>query len=152
MTSIGFSFRFEAVGADAGKAGIGGVRDLGVSPRTDPSRVRQFAQTLGGFLATHVEREFLDEAERQFAEDLERLRLLLEASSTLLGSLDVDAMLPQVLDLASRTLAADAYALASLAVDLGIGEAVDIVNLVYAKIPKRIFKRNPDFWYHVEGD
>jgi GAF domain-containing protein len=111
MTSIGFSFRFEAVGADAGKAGIGGVRDLGVSPRTDPSRVRQFAQTLGGFLATHVEREFLDEAERQFAEDLERLRLLLEASSTLLGSLDVDAMLPQVLDLASRTLAADAYAL-----------------------------------------
>src|SRR4029079_4276226 len=111
MTSIGFSFRFEAVGADAGKAGIGAVRDLGVSPRTDPSRVRQFAQTLGGFLATHVEREFLDEAERQFAEDLERLRLLLEASSTLLGSLDVDAMLPQLLGRAARTLAADAYAL-----------------------------------------
>lgn len=43
--------------------------------------------------------------------------------------------------------AADAYALCSLAVDLGIGEAVDIVNLVYAKIPKHIFKRNPDFWY-----
>lgn len=43
--------------------------------------------------------------------------------------------------------AADAYALASLAVDLGIGEAVDIVNLVYAKIPKNIFKRNPDFWH-----
>ena len=43
--------------------------------------------------------------------------------------------------------AADAYALASLAVDLGIGEAVDIVNLVYAKIPKRIFKNNPQFWY-----
>ena len=62
-------------------------------------------------MATHVEREFLDEAERQFAEDLERLRLLLEASSTLLGCLDVDAMLPQVLDLAARTLAADAYAL-----------------------------------------
>ena len=62
-------------------------------------------------MATHVEREFLNEAERQFAEDLERLRLLLEASSTLLGSLDVDAMLPQVLDLAARTLAADAYAL-----------------------------------------
>ncbi len=51
-----------------------------------------------------------------------------------------------------RMSAADAYALASLAVDLGIGEAVDIVNLVYAKIPKRIFKRNPDFWYNVEGD
>jgi acetamidase/formamidase len=51
-----------------------------------------------------------------------------------------------------RMSAADAYALASLAVDLGIGEAVDIVNLVYAKIPKRIFKRNPDFWYNVEGE
>jgi len=43
--------------------------------------------------------------------------------------------------------AADAYALSSLAVDLGIGEAVDIVNLVYAKIPKKIFKSNPEFWY-----
>jgi acetamidase/formamidase len=43
--------------------------------------------------------------------------------------------------------AADAYALASLAVDLGIGEAVDIVNLVYAKIPKHVFKSNADFWY-----
>ncbi|HVO91814.1 MAG TPA: acetamidase/formamidase family protein [Terriglobales bacterium] len=48
--------------------------------------------------------------------------------------------------------AADAYALASLAVDLGIGEAVDIVNLVYAKIPKRIFKSNPDFWYDADRD
>jgi len=43
--------------------------------------------------------------------------------------------------------AADAYALSSLAVDLGIGEAVDIVNLVYAKIPKNIFKTNAEFWY-----
>ena len=42
---------------------------------------------------------------------------------------------------------ADAYALSSLAVDLGIGEAVDIVNLVYAKIPKNIFKSNPEFWH-----
>ena len=46
--------------------------------------------------------------------------------------------------------AADAYALSSLAVDLGIGEAVDIVNLVYARIPKHIFKSNPDFWYKPE--
>jgi acetamidase/formamidase len=46
--------------------------------------------------------------------------------------------------------AADAYALSSLAVDLGIGEAVDIVNLVYAKIPKNIFKTNPEFWYKPE--
>jgi acetamidase/formamidase len=43
--------------------------------------------------------------------------------------------------------AADAYALSSLAVDLGIGEAVDVVNLVYAKIPKSIFRSNPDYWY-----
>jgi acetamidase/formamidase len=43
--------------------------------------------------------------------------------------------------------AADAYALSSLAVDLGIGEAVDVVNLVYAKIPKKIFKSSPRFWY-----
>lgn len=42
--------------------------------------------------------------------------------------------------------AADAYALSSLAVDLGIGEAVDIVNLVYAKIPKSIFRSNPPYW------
>jgi acetamidase/formamidase len=46
--------------------------------------------------------------------------------------------------------AADAYALASLAIDLGIGEAVDVVNLVYAKIPKRIFKNNPEFWYRPD--
>jgi acetamidase/formamidase len=46
--------------------------------------------------------------------------------------------------------AADAYALCSLAVDLGIGEAVDIVNLVYAKIPKNVFKTNPEFWYKPE--
>jgi acetamidase/formamidase len=46
--------------------------------------------------------------------------------------------------------AADAYALSSLAVDLGIGEAVDIVNLVYAKIPKHVFKSNPEFWYRPD--
>ena len=47
--------------------------------------------------------------------------------------------------------AADAYALASLAVDLGIGEAVDVVNLVYAKIPKNIFKCNSEFWYKQDS-
>jgi acetamidase/formamidase len=45
---------------------------------------------------------------------------------------------------------ADAYALSSLAVDLGIGEAVDIVNLVYAKVPKSIFRSNPPFWASTE--
>jgi acetamidase/formamidase len=43
--------------------------------------------------------------------------------------------------------AADAYALSSLAVDLGIGEAVDIVNLVYARIPKHVFRSNPPYWF-----
>jgi acetamidase/formamidase len=48
--------------------------------------------------------------------------------------------------------AADAYALSSLAVDLGIGEAVDVVNLVYAKIPKSIFKSNPGYWRAPSGN
>jgi PAS domain S-box-containing protein len=62
-------------------------------------------------LATQdVERRALED-DRFYAEEIDRLRLLLEASSTLLGSLDVEAMLPEILDLANRTLAADAYAL-----------------------------------------
>ena len=55
-----------------------------------------------------VERRLEDD---RFFDEIERLRLLLEASSTLLGSLSVEAMLPEILELASRTLAADAYAL-----------------------------------------
>jgi PAS domain S-box-containing protein len=51
------------------------------------------------------------EDDRFYTDEIERLRLLLEASSTLLGSLSVEAVLPEVLELASRTLAADAYAL-----------------------------------------
>jgi PAS domain S-box-containing protein len=51
------------------------------------------------------------EDDRFFSDEIERLRLLLEASSTLLGSLSVDSMLPEILELAGRTLAADAYAL-----------------------------------------
>ncbi|MBI3000479.1 MAG: acetamidase/formamidase family protein [Deltaproteobacteria bacterium] len=43
--------------------------------------------------------------------------------------------------------AADAYALASISVDLAIAEAVDVVNLVSAKIPKRIFKGKRDYWF-----
>ena len=46
--------------------------------------------------------------------------------------------------------AADAYALSSLGVDLGIGEAVDVVNLVYAKIPKKLFRGNPQYWLKAE--
>jgi PAS domain S-box-containing protein len=43
--------------------------------------------------------------------ELERLRTLVEASGWLLESLHVEDVLPRVLDLAQRTLAADAYAL-----------------------------------------
>jgi PAS domain S-box-containing protein len=66
---------------------------------------------VGGSLAAQdVEGRALED-DRFYAEEIERLRLLLEASSTLLGSLSVEAMLPEVLELAGRTLAADAYAL-----------------------------------------
>lgn len=47
--------------------------------------------------------------------------------------------------------AADAYALTSLAVDLGIGEAVDVVNLVYARIPKNIFRGKSPYWHDFAG-
>jgi len=62
-------------------------------------------------LATQHVRPGVDDNQRLFAEEIERLRLLLEASSTLLGSLSREDVLPKVLDLARRTLAADAYAL-----------------------------------------
>jgi acetamidase/formamidase len=42
--------------------------------------------------------------------------------------------------------AADAYALASVAVDFRVGEAVDAVQMVYGMIPKRLFKQNPEYW------
>jgi acetamidase/formamidase len=43
--------------------------------------------------------------------------------------------------------AAEAYALASLSVDFRIGEAVNIVKMVYGVIPKRLFRHNPEYWY-----
>jgi len=42
--------------------------------------------------------------------------------------------------------AAEAYALCSLAVDFRIGEAVNNVQMVYGVIPKRLFRRNPEYW------
>jgi PAS domain S-box-containing protein len=45
------------------------------------------------------------------AEEASRLRLLVEASSTLLGSLRTEDVLPKVLELAQRILEADAYSL-----------------------------------------
>ena len=62
-------------------------------------------------MATQDVERRAQEDDRFYIDEIERLRLLLEASSTLLGSLSVEAMLPEVLGLASRTLAADAYAL-----------------------------------------
>jgi PAS domain S-box-containing protein len=62
-------------------------------------------------LATQDVERGAREDHRFFSDEIERLRLLLEASSTLLGTLSVESMLPEVLELASRTLAADAYAL-----------------------------------------
>ena len=41
---------------------------------------------------------------------------------------------------------ADAYSLASIAVDFRIAEVVDAVQLVYGAIPKKIFKTNPEYW------
>ena len=71
-------------------------------------------------MATHVELDPLDDPERQYAEEIARLRLLLEASSTLLGSLERRKVLPEVIDLARRTLAADAYALWQLDPSTGV--------------------------------
>jgi acetamidase/formamidase len=41
---------------------------------------------------------------------------------------------------------ADAYSLASIAVDFRVAEAVDAVQVIYGAIPKSIFKSNPDYW------
>jgi acetamidase/formamidase len=42
--------------------------------------------------------------------------------------------------------AAEAYSVASLAVDFRVAEAVDAVQMVYGAIPKSIFKTNPAYW------
>jgi acetamidase/formamidase len=41
---------------------------------------------------------------------------------------------------------ADAYSLASIAVDFRVAEAVDAVLMIYGAIPKKIFKSNPEYW------
>lgn len=43
--------------------------------------------------------------------------------------------------------AAEAYALATLSVDFRVGEAVNIVKMVYGVIPKKLFRQNPGYWY-----
>ena len=40
-----------------------------------------------------------------------------------------------------------AYALASIAVDFRVSEAVNLVQVVYGMIPKNIFKQKQDFWF-----
>jgi len=57
--------------------------------------------------AVRVPLEDAGEHERE----LERLRMLVESSGRLLATLELDELLPQVLDLARSSLAADAYAL-----------------------------------------
>ena len=53
----------------------------------------------------------LDELAREQQREVERLSMLVESSGRLLATLELDEVLPQVLDLARATLAADAYAL-----------------------------------------
>jgi acetamidase/formamidase len=52
-----------------------------------------------------------------------------------------------VLQQIAKLSASDAYALASLAVDFRVGEAVNIVKMVYGTIPKKIFKQNAEYWH-----
>jgi len=65
---------------------------------------------------------------------------------------DLDQALKQAVREAARFLrgrglsAAEAYALCSLAVDFRIGEAVNNVQMVYGVIPKRLFRRQSDYW------
>lgn len=40
----------------------------------------------------------------------------------------------------------DAYALASIAVDFRVAEAVDSVQMIYGMIPKNVFRQTPQFW------
>jgi acetamidase/formamidase len=42
--------------------------------------------------------------------------------------------------------AAEAYSVASMGVDFRVAEAVDSVQVIYATIPKKFFKRIPDYW------
>ena len=42
--------------------------------------------------------------------------------------------------------AADAYALASIAVDFRVAEAVDSTQVIYGMIPKKLFKRDQPYW------
>ncbi|MDP9284026.1 MAG: hypothetical protein M3P41_03595, partial [Actinomycetota bacterium] len=48
---------------------------------------------------------------REQQEEVARLGMLVEAAGRLLGTLDLDAVLPDVLALAQATLEADAYAI-----------------------------------------
>jgi PAS domain S-box-containing protein len=58
-----------------------------------------------------TKQESMPDVERRPTDEAQQLRMLVEASSALLGSASVDEILPQLLDLARRTLQADAYAL-----------------------------------------
>ena len=51
------------------------------------------------------------------------------------------------LQLQAGLSAADAYALSTLSVDFRIGEAVNIVKMVYGVIPKKLFREKAGYWY-----
>jgi acetamidase/formamidase len=68
--------------------------------------------------------------------------------------LDLDEALKQAVQETVKFLqqerglsAADAYSLASIAVDFRVGEAVDNVLMVYGAIPKSIFKTKTEYWH-----
>jgi acetamidase/formamidase len=42
--------------------------------------------------------------------------------------------------------APDAYALASIGVDFRVAEAVDSTQVIYSMIPKKLFKKVPEYW------
>lgn len=51
----------------------------------------------------------------------------------------------------AKLSAAEAYALASLAVDFRVGEAVNLVKMVYGTIPKKLFRQNPEYWHRTNN-
>ena len=51
------------------------------------------------------------------------------------------------LKLRSARRSSSAYALASIAVDFRVAEAVNLVQVVYGMIPKNIFKQKSEYWF-----
>jgi hypothetical protein len=58
-----------------------------------------------------IVRPSVDELLPGQTQEIERLGMLIDAAGRLFGTLDLDTVLPEVLDLARATLAVDAYSL-----------------------------------------